>query len=75
MFNQGEKVAFSQLAEQASEREREQLWVEAQSLWFLASLQTTSAENRAWAACRSEFCRRRAERQGATVSELHIEMG
>lgn len=75
MFIQGEKAVFSQLAEQASEKEREELWREAQNFWFLASLKAASAENRDWANCRSEFCRRRAERQGVAIKELNLEAG
>lgn len=75
MFIRGEKAVFSQLAKQASEREREEVWGEAQNLWFLASLKAASCENRAWATCRSEFCRRRSERQGMPISELHLEIG
>lgn len=72
MFIKGEKAVFSQLAEQASEREREEVWGEAKNFWFLASLKAASAENRAWATCRAEFCRRRAERLGVPMSELPL---
>jgi hypothetical protein len=61
------RTAFSRLAEQAAEREREEDWGVAQSLWFHVSLMAAFPENRAWAACRAEFCRRRAERQGAPI--------
>ncbi|MCW8114311.1 ANR family transcriptional regulator [Yersinia intermedia] len=51
-----------ELAKMAAEQEKKEAWFEAAVLWDRVAQVTTQSDNRDWATCRADFCRRRIKR-------------